>query len=631
MNPQYDNAFSDDNVYGHAVALLQTIDRPAGAIHLDFGCGYGRMAEVIRDRTGARYIGIDIDENALLDLKARGFETMYIDLTDPAGFIASIEQFLPRDAPVQSMSIIDTLEHLPEPRKTLRALHRIASTHSCPLIVSVPNFGHSDIGFRLAAGKFDYTEAGLLDHTHRTYFTDATLASFMAGNGFHQVSRRDVIMKQSDQAFPRDLAPIATGTPLNELLASLREGADAHANVNQFVRMYLPGPTGAVAPLIDSTATEQPDESFFLTVVTRTQGKRIPELREAMLCLLAQEDQDFHVLVMGHNLDVERQVAVEKVISDLPASFQERVQLVRIEGGERARPLNEAFARSRARYVAMLDDDDIVFGHWIKTFHELSKSNPGKLLRAVCLTQRWKRVETNGRKGLTAVGPLEAPYPATFDLMDHLVENRSPLHSLAFPKSLHRDLGFRFDNELTTAEDWDFIVRVAPIAGVAVSPEPTCVYRRWENGDHSQIAHDQDEWEFNYKKTLKKLDSAPILMPKGTSKKLRAMASESEQLKAEIRRLSNAPVRPELFVDDSESAYEEALRWRLHSLLHSRSWRFTAPLRALRAWTSGSSGSIEGMHLWRMKCADLEYLIGRIETSRSMKITRPVRRLFGHQ
>ena len=627
MNSQYDNAYSDANVYGHAVKLLSGIARAPGAIHLDFGCGYGRMAEVIRDQLGARYIGIDIDEDALLSLKARGFEVMFLDLTDPVAAVAGLEQFLPKDSPVHSMSIIDTLEHLPEPKKTVRALHEIALKHHCPMVTSVPNFAHADIGLRLAVGKFDYTEAGILDHTHRMYFTEAVLRSFMSRNGFHEVSECDVVMNRSDQAFPKELAPVATGTPLNQFLETIRDGADAYGHVNQFVRMYLGGPPGIGAEFVDSNAQTQPDEPWFLTVVTRTQGRRIEELRETMLCLMAQEDQDFHVLIMGHNLDVERQTAVEKVISDLPEAFQPRVELVRIEGGARALPLNEAFARSKGRYVAMLDDDDIVFGHWTKTFKGLSVTHPGRLLRTVCLVQRWRRLAVDGRKSVAAVGPFESPYPAAFDLLDHLVENRSPLHSLAFPRSLYRDLGYRFDNELTTAEDWDFIVRVAPIAGVATSPEPTCIYRRWENGDHSAVAHDQDEWDLNYRRTLKKLDSNPILMPAGTTKKLRSLSQEVEQLKAEVRRLSNAPVRPEVLVDDSESRYEEALRWKLHELLHSASWRWTAPLRGVRKLLGGSSLDIEQLQHWRMNAQDLEYLIATIEGSRSMRISAPLRKL----
>ena len=50
------------------------------------------------------------------------------------------------------------------------------------------------------------------------------------------------------------------------------------------------------------------DNAPFLSVVMRTQGKRIEMLREAVLCLWAQTCQDFEVLIMGHNLDGEARI-----------------------------------------------------------------------------------------------------------------------------------------------------------------------------------------------------------------------------------------------------------------------------------------------------------------------------------
>ena len=67
----YDNAFAADNVYGHAVELIQGFGLQPGGIHLDFGCGFGGIAETIRDRLGLRYVGLDILEEGLDSLKAR--------------------------------------------------------------------------------------------------------------------------------------------------------------------------------------------------------------------------------------------------------------------------------------------------------------------------------------------------------------------------------------------------------------------------------------------------------------------------------------------------------------------------------------------------------------------------------
>lgn len=624
----YDNAFSEDNVYGHVVKLLSTIDATPGSIHLDFGCGYGRMAEPIRDQLGLRYIGLDVDEQALDSLKARGFDVMFIDLRDPDSALEQIIRFLPPDTPVASMSIVDTIEHLSEPQKSIRMLQKLARRFSCPLAASVPNFSHRDIGFKLAFGAFDYTRAGLLDHTHRMYFTEKGFIDLMSACGLHEVAACDVFMSRSDQAFPRDHAALAPATPLHGLFAGLREQAEEFGSVNQFVRMFLGGHSTRNEGPIDSVNACKGNEEFFLTVVTRTQGKRIDTLRETLLCLSAQTCQEFEVLVVGHDLDHAAQLATEKVISELHDSFRARVRLLRVEGGTRARPLNEGFEAARGRYVAMLDDDDLVMGNWVETFHDLVKKHGGQILRGVAVAQSWDMIGVGGAglEASRAVSGMQNLYPDRFSLLMHLVENRSPLHSLAFPRSLFVDMGFRFDPRLTTAEDWDFIIRVAPIAGVAESRNVICIYRRWVNRENSFTTHSNDEWRANYYYTLRKIDEAPLLFPSGSTRELRDLIYELDRLRSSPSALSMPHSDPEnLSVELEQERYLESLRWRYHELVNSLSWKVTAPLRAFKAVFKGRTERVEGHMLWRLTARDLEYLIALIENSISWRVTAPFR------
>lgn len=612
----YDNGFAAGNVYGHALDLLGRFELPENGIHLDFGCGFGSIAEAVRDRLDLRYIGLDILEPGLDSLKGRGFEVMFFNLFDPDAGLELLEKWLPKDALVVSMSFLDTLEHLAEPEKAITLLRRIAGKYACPLVLSVPNVGHRDIGFRLLAAKFEYTKAGLLDHTHFQYFTEQTLSSRMARHGWHEAYRHDVLMEASDQNFPPDQPLLSVGTPINTLLRNLRGQVDATDTVNQFVRIYLPS-----LPARDTTDAGN-DDAPFLTVVTRTQGRRLASLRESLLCLSAQTDQDFELLVVGHSLGLEEQLGVERVIADQHASMREKTRLVKVERGERAAPLNAAFDGALGRYVVMLDDDDLVFGHWIETFRQLHRSNPGKLLRATAVSQKWDKINF-GQSGLgtRSKSGYKAEYPDHFDLFDHLVENRTPLHSIAFPRTLFRDLGFRFDESLTTAEDWDFIIRTAPLSGVAESGEVTCVYRRWENVSSSATVHDQHEWTTNYQYTLRKIDSQPLLLPIGYTRKVR-------ELLHEVDRLRQGPSQYHAPAGDgslakTEADYLEALRWRLHELLHSRSWRYTSWLRDLRNKLNGRNSA--DIRIWRYSVRDLEYMIQSIENSRTWRYTAILR------
>ena len=617
MTPHpYENQYADDNVYGHAVTLLERMDLPKGGIHLDFGCGFGSIAETIRDRLGLRYVGLDILEPGLDSLKARDFEVMFFNLFDPAAGADLLKKWLPDDVPVVSMSFLDTLEHLAEPEKALELLHQVAREHSCPLVLSVPNVAHRDIGFKLLAGQFDYTESGLLDHTHFQYFTEETLTERLAEKGFHEVYRNDVLLEFSDQHFPSDQPLLSFDTPINSLLRNIRQQIDGTDTINQFVRLYV-----SASP---KRPVDHASEGTFLTVVTRTQGERIESLRETLLCLSAQTCQDFEVLVVGHKLTLERQLAVERVISDLHESIRVRTRLVKVDKGERAAPLNAAFAHARGSYVAMLDDDDLVFGHWVETFKDLREKNPGKIQRSTAVSQVWDRVGAeSGTTATRCMGGYGSEYPESFDLLDHLVQNRSPLHSLAFPRSVFSDLGYRFDETLTTAEDWDFIVRVAPLTGVACSAEVTCVYRRWANGVHSATLHDEHEWKSNYQHTLRKIDATPLLLPAGYTRKLREMLGHQALALASASDGSRSPDAEARQAAQSE--YQEALRWRLHQLLHSRSWRYTAFIRRIADKTRGTSG-LPDMMVWRFNTHDLEHLINMIENSRSWKLTAFLRR-----
>lgn len=626
MSQHYDNAFAEDNVYGHVSSLVGQFSPIQGSYFLDFGCGYGRLAEVIKDRFGMHYVGLDVDEGGLISLKERGFDTMFIDLRDPEAAFNIIRSSLDSRVKIGAVCIIDTLEHLEDPLKALRMFRRLSMEDGAPLLVSVPNVTHRDIGLKLATGRFDYTAAGLLDHTHLQYFTEGRVGELMLSAGWHEVYEKDVQMPFSDQHFPYEHPILSEKAPLHLLMKNIRSQVDEFGEVNQFVRAYLPGPerhSEVSSPYLKDNHAA----SLFLSVIVRTQGNRIETLRESLLCLSSQTCQDFEVLVVGHNLDVERQLRVERVIADLQDSVRTRVKLVRVHGGSRSAPLNAGFENASGRYVVMFDDDDLVFGNWVETFLGLEKYNAGQLLRVVAVSQHWDRVNVGGSALVSrAVGGFESPYPENFDLVAHVVENRSPLHSLAFPRTLYSEMGFRFDSNLTTAEDWNFIIRVAPLTGVACSHDVGCIYRQWKDGDSSFSAHDEFEWRSNYFYTLRKINSQPLLLPAGAVMQLRNMYLEVERMRA------GSPPAPEglaastPLVSGEEAELLEILRHRYRNMIDSKSWRYTAPFRAMKRLLRGKKRSPLPM-VWALSSRDFDYLIRQMEVSSSWRWTRFLRAL----
>lgn len=609
----YDNPFYHDNVYGHTLALLANHSEAKAGIHLDFGCSFGRIAEHLIDHTGNEYIGFDINGDAIESLGSRGFGAHQIDLSDIEAAEALIRSVV-GDKRIASISIIDTLEHLTNDEDVLGMLRRIASPHVSPLVISVPNVGHRDIGFKLAFGKWDYTAAGLLDVTHFRFFTEELIDDLTQRTGWHRIAANDVIINKSDQHFPPLHPAIAEGTRLHAYLVSLRDQVDLNGKVNQFVRIYLPGPIRRGHLVTDPLADKKP----FLSVVTRTQGKRLDTLRDVFLCLSAQTSQDFEVCVIGHKLSREAQLAVERVIEDTNEDIRSRIRLIRVDDGNRTAPLNAGFRSALGDYVAILDDDDIALGHWVEEFQKLAASKPGRVLRLGNVAQKWQPVQTQYSSGtVRSVDSLESCYPFEFDYFQHLLENATPPVSLAFPRAAFSDLHVEFDESLSTTEDWDFLMRNAEICGVAGNKEITSIYRKWDNAESSYTVHSQQEWIDNHHAIWRKLDSKPILLQPGSASRIRMLVHDWN--------LRNGN-KDAADVVGPEKRYEYALREQIYNMLESRTWKVGAPLRAV---SSVFGKRFHYPPLWAMRARELEAELDAIKRSRSWKFGSLIKRYLG--
>jgi hypothetical protein len=607
----YDNDFAEDNVYGHVIKLLGKV-KGHNSVHLDIGCGFGRIAEQICRATGAEYVGVDCDDAGLNSLKDRGFGAVKIDLND-LDRMEEIIRASVQGRTICSMSLIDVLEHVLDPIGLMNRLRRIAEPYSCPLIVAVPNITHRDVGVKLAFGRWDMTPAGILDRPHLHFFSRQSLKNIVNAAGWHEADAADFELCRSDQHFPADHPALADASLLSQFLGRLTDSANADAHVYRFVRSYVPGPSGNVG-VFPGKLEGEGERRPFLSVITRTQGARIEELRETLLSLTAQSCQDFEVLVMGHKLDGDRQLKVERVIEDLPRSMRSKTRLLRIDYGNRTVPLNAGFAAANGVYACIVDDDDVVLGHWVETWFELAKKYPGRVLRANVARQDFDRVETShaGRAGLAAVSGFKL-YPSEFDLFEHLFENQTPGLGMAFPLSAFRELNIRFDEELTTAEDWDLFLRTGLVCGFAASQEVVAIYRWWRGASSSATDHSVVEWDYNRHKIYQKIDRLPILLPPGSVRRLHKHVNKDLQI----------------FWDDFGTGDEsriEYLRKDISVLLNSSSWRITAPLRGVvRILKRGPKPApIESLNSSQLAALSLG-----IRNSTSWKLTRLARALKG--
>lgn len=127
---------------------------------LDLGCGSGRMGEALKQRQSCHVTGVDCVD---------------------AGAGSRLDEFVQRDLNIMPSEAVlgsgydcvvaaDVLEHLEDPDRILR----IAWWHSTPdahLVVSVPNVRHWRVVNSLLRGNWPYWSAGVLDDTHRWFYT----------------------------------------------------------------------------------------------------------------------------------------------------------------------------------------------------------------------------------------------------------------------------------------------------------------------------------------------------------------------------------------------------------------------------------------------------------------------------
>ena len=84
-------------------------------------------------------------------------------------------------------------------------------------------------------------------------------------------------------------------------------------------------PLEAPEPLCFADEGARREGEPFLTIVMRTQGKRLEELTDVMLCLAAQQDDDFELLVMGHKVGEDVRPALLDLLRELPEGLRSRI------------------------------------------------------------------------------------------------------------------------------------------------------------------------------------------------------------------------------------------------------------------------------------------------------------------
>jgi 2-polyprenyl-3-methyl-5-hydroxy-6-metoxy-1,4-benzoquinol methylase len=161
---------------------------------LDLGAAGGHLGRALRDRC-AFLAGVEPD----LDLPAsarEGYdEWRAVDAMEAGDW----------DRPFDVVVCADVLEHLARPELLLERIHGWLKPGGT-LLVSLPNVANVSIRVGLMLGHFRYTDRGILDRTHLSFYTLSSARHLLESSGFRVRSAEPTAMPY-ELAIPRLGAP----------------------------------------------------------------------------------------------------------------------------------------------------------------------------------------------------------------------------------------------------------------------------------------------------------------------------------------------------------------------------------------------------------------------------------------
>jgi predicted TPR repeat methyltransferase len=180
----------------HDLLRRRILALPPGLRLLDLGAAGGHLGRAVRSRC-SYLAGVEPDPT-LPPLAREGYD----DWRETDALHAG-----EWDRPFDVVVCADVLEHLASPEAMLARIHQWLHPDGI-LLVSLPNIANISIRAALLAGRFRYTDRGILDRSHFSFYTRSSARELLERSGFRVTSLESTAM-------PYELAvPIASRAPL---------------------------------------------------------------------------------------------------------------------------------------------------------------------------------------------------------------------------------------------------------------------------------------------------------------------------------------------------------------------------------------------------------------------------------
>jgi glycosyltransferase involved in cell wall biosynthesis len=250
---------------------------------------------------------------------------------------------------------------------------------------------------------------------------------------------------------------------------------------------------------------QQGSEDILLSTIMRFHAReRLPFLEDAISSLSKQDWPALEVVVTLQNPDQTLSREVEELILRQNWSAPPRFQVVVVEvpaGVDgRSELLNQGLSRATGRFVAFLDDDDIIYPQGYKTL--LGQLLTGHSVIAVGgYCKAYLRREADGGWRVMARESAVVPEPSRLTLFRY---NYVPIHSYIIDRSRLGSFELYFDNNFPPLEDYDFLLRLCAVFEPDFSrfETPVCEYRIHELNSLGHSLDKPDEQSPSLKRAL---------------------------------------------------------------------------------------------------------------------------------
>lgn len=214
------------------------------------------------------------------------------------------------------------------------------------------------------------------------------------------------------------------------------------------------------------------------TIIRFHRKERLPFLEEALFSLATQYWHDLETIIVIQNGDDAIKREIIKMIDHQPWPTAPRYQIVLVaipKGMDgRSTLLNRGFKQAAGRYVAFLDDDDVVYQHGYTTLIEQLKEGGAAVAVGGCRMARMQYEDNHW-----FIKSKDNPFAWGRTRNDLLRDNFVPIHSYVIDRARVDASDLYFDDELPPLEDYDFLLRLCAKYEFDFSrlDTPVCEYR----------------------------------------------------------------------------------------------------------------------------------------------------------